>query len=148
MYIAQTEVDGQVWFDLPRIAAVQQDAIVRPQSASGKAKCRLLRREAQAIAHDYQLCWIIQRVGGPAGKWRRCRIKCRRIGIHRGRQTEETGKAAALNVVIANSVTYDMRTYRPASVILGLNVLLIGLLRGKRVGSGTESVSAIQTGGV
>src|SRR4051794_37201801 len=148
MHIAQTEGYGQGWFDLPRIACVRHESIVGPQSASGQTKCRFFRREPQTITHDYEFDRVIQRVAGPAGERSRRRIKRRWVSVYGRRQAEEAGKSTALDVVIANSVAHHMRTYGLASVILGLKVLLIGLLRGKRVGSGTESVSAIQTGSI
>src|SRR5262249_4185637 len=93
-YITQAEVESQIGADLPGVAHIPLNPVVRPEPAAGQAEGRLFRGEALAVAHEDEISQVVQRIAAVAGEGRHAII--RGIGVHSGRRGKELCEPAAL----------------------------------------------------
>src|SRR5437660_12292701 len=117
MDIAHAVRKRQVGLNLPGITDVPLNSVIRSQAAGRQSESRLLRRKSLAVAHDHSLHRVIERI------W-----ICASRRLDGRAQSQELCEPAALDMVIAKSVTQDMRTEQLAAVVLDLVVALVSLL--------------------
>ena len=64
--VTQPVSQSQIWFDLPGIAKIKREPIVRTRTAGRKAKRRYLRREPDPVPQLNRAGGVVQGIAGSA----------------------------------------------------------------------------------
>src|SRR3984957_12265774 len=158
--VTKTQADGKVGLNLPRIADVETNSVIRSQSTSGKTQGRRKGVKAESVSESYVLHGVIQRIGiatrirsgsskGRTGASARSGkgANAIRVGSAVGRYSigkawggsVEVSETSALDVIERHTIAQDVRVNRLAAVILQLMIRLRGALRSQQVRAKPQS---------
>src|SRR5262249_25653716 len=66
--IAQAEAHGKVRLDLPRVADIEADPVIRSKAAGWEAQSRIKSGESLSIAYAQPVHWVVQWIGRTSWK--------------------------------------------------------------------------------